>query len=429
MQPTIRRILVPLAILAASAAAFAALYATRPKSEPVAAREKTWLVDVRRIDTVDLAPQVSLYGRVESPRTARLTAAVAAEVMSLNVLEGQRVEEGQILISLDDSDYLLAVEQREAELAEIDAETASETERHRTDQASLKHEEALLDLAARAVERARDLARKNMGSQAGLDEALQIERRQALTLENRKLALREHRTRLSQLEARRARVKALRDQAALDLARTRIVAPFPGQVMQTQVAPGDRVRVGDPLLELYDTRTLEIRAQIPTRHLGEVSRAVREGLKLQARARVAGQPVRAVLDRLAGQVRRGSGGLDGLFRIGEGDALLQPGRTVELLLDLPVRRDVVALPIEALYGTSRAYKLEDNRMQGITVERIGERRGPDGERQVLLRSPSLTAGDRVIVTQLPNAMDGLRVRVAEPAAEAPRIAGSTPPTP
>jgi hypothetical protein len=86
---------------------------------------------------------------------------------------------------------------------------------------------------------------------------------------------------------------------------------------------------------------------------------------------------------------------------------------VELSVNLPVVHDSVALPYEAVYGTDRIYRLEGERMRTLQVERVGEQRSLDGSTRVLVRSPELQPGDKIVITQLPNAMDGLRVRVAE----------------
>ena len=51
-------------------------------------------------------------------------------------------------------------------------------------------------------------------------------------------------------------------------------------------------------------------------------------------------------------------------------------------------------------------------MKGVLVERLGEVQTIDGTRRVIVRSDELEAGARVIVTQLPNASDGLKVQVA-----------------
>lgn len=84
-----------------------------------------------------------------------------------------------------------------------------------------------------------------------------------------------------------------------------------------------------------------------------------------------------------------------------------------LRVELPPEENVVALPFEALYGLDHIYRLADGRMAALTVERVGERREVEGQTRVLVRNPELVAGDRVITTQLPNAITGLKVTVDE----------------
>jgi len=121
--------------------------------------------------------------------------------------------------------------------------------------------------------------------------------------------------------------------------------------------------------------------------------------------------VSVVLERLAGQVQQGSGGIDGLFKVTAGRETLALGQFVDLSVALVPVSDVAVLPATALYGMNRIYLLRDGRMAGIDVNVVGERR--DGiTSQVLVRSPELHDGDKAIVTHLPNAIDGLRVKTA-----------------
>ncbi|MGI9336383.1 MAG: efflux RND transporter periplasmic adaptor subunit, partial [Gammaproteobacteria bacterium] len=206
----------------------------------------------------------------------------------------------------------------------------------------------------------------------------------------------------------------LADRAELDLSRTTIVAPFSGRIAGVHVAAGDRVRPGDALADVFDTDRLEVRAQIPLRYLPDVQAASAGGLPVQAGAEVDGRSLVLALDRLSAAVGESSGGADALFRVTGGAEWLQLGRIVSLGLSLPAQADVVALPYASVYGANRIFVIgEGERLSGLRIERIGERRTARGGREVLVRSPGLEAGSRVLVTQLPNAVDGLKVKARE----------------
>ncbi len=412
MLSRIVRIALPLLILAVGIGGMAVLVKSKPERESLGAEERSWPVAVEAIEPGTVTPQLVLFALVDSPRVTHLSSAVAADVDTVDVLEGQRVALDDRLLALDDREIRFVLAQREAEMAGFEADLEHEDLRHRNNLSALKHEEELLALARREVVRARDLAERKLGSESSLDRVRRDEERQLLAVEQRRLAIREHASRRKQIEAQIARTRALRSQAMLDLERTRVYPPFAGRVTEVFVSPGARVRPGDRLVEMFDGDALELRAQIPLRHLPVMRAALDRGERLDARAPVDGREVRAVLHRLTARVDRGSGGADGLFRVTEGGAWLQIGRTVELVLDLPAVEGAVAVPHEALYGTDRVFVLDGERMRSVEAERVGESRTGDGGARVILRSPELKPNDRLIVTHLPNAIDGLKVEVA-----------------
>ncbi len=408
-----RRIL-PILILAVGAGGLVALVNSKPQREALKAQEKAWVIDVLTTEPATATPQLSLYGRVRSPRTANMSAAVTADVRSVDVLEGQYVKSGETMVVLDDREAGLLRAQRAAEMADIRAQIDNERQRYENDIKALEHEKMLLELSRREVKRAEKLAKRKVGSEAQIDQMRQAEEHQAMALDQRRFSLNVHASRDAQLQARLARAKSLLRRAELDLERTRVKAPFTGRVSRISVSPGDRVRDGDQIVTVYNTSEIEIRAQIPTRHVPAVRDALAAGNALEARSLVDGRPLLARLDRFTAEVTRGGGGADAYFRVVEGGRDLPLGRTVELVVDLPQVHDSVALPYEAVYGTNRIYRLDGERMRALQVERVGEQQIPDGSARVLIRSPELKPGDRIVVTQLPNAMDGLRVKVAEP---------------
>ena len=415
MFSRIVRIALPLLIVAAGIGGMTALVKSKPEREPLGAEERSWPVAVTAIEPGTVTPQLLLFALVDSPRVTHLSSAVTADVEAVDILEGQRVGLDDRLLALDDREIRLVLAQRDAEMAGFEADLEHEALRHRNNVAALKHEEELLVLTRREVARARDLAERKVGSQASLDKVRRDEERQMLAVELRKLAIREHDSRRKQIEAQLARARAQQSQAMLDLERTRVYPPFAGRITEVFVSPGDRVRPGDRLAAMFDSDMLELRAQIPLRYLPVVRAALERGDVLAARAEVDGQEVHAVLQRLTARVDRGSGGAGGLFGVTRGSDWLQLGRTVELVLDLPAVHDAVTAPREALYGTDRVFVLDGERMRSVEVERLGESRAGDGSDRVILRSPELKPDDRLIVTHLPNAIDGLKVSVAAPA--------------
>ncbi|WP_455221728.1 efflux RND transporter periplasmic adaptor subunit [Kaarinaea lacus] len=407
------RILIPLGILVFASVIAATLVISRPSATIRDSEEKSWIVSVLPAKPDAISPQITIYGKVESPFMTRLTAAISAEVEEVAIKEGQYVKQDQPLIKLDDSDYQLQLKQRNAELAEIRAQIHSEMDRHKSDKQALEHEKVLLTLAQKELDRAKSLKRDNLSTQAHIDETEQVVVKQQLAVNNRALAVNDHEARLTQLKARATKADALRDLAALDVKRSLVEAPFSGKVTSVKVSPGDRAKIGDTLVELYDHNTLEIRAQIPTQYESTIQQALSSGTTVTGFGLSNQQSIGVTLDRISGKISQGSGSLDGLFRIDDPDKQLQVGRTLEIKLSLPPVNDAIALPREALYGSDRIYRLVGERMAALSIERVGEMQTKDGSNLVIVKSPEIKAGDKIITTQLPNAIDGLLVKVAD----------------
>lgn len=407
----LKKIVLPVVIIAAAIAVFVMLKATKPATPASPQPEKAWLVDAVTVDYQRLAPEVRIYGRVETPRDANLKAAIEADVVEVNVLEGEIVAAGDLLIKLDDTDVKLAMQQREADVAEAQALINSENQRYQRDQGLLANQKQLVSLADNAVQRAKKLEQSRLASQSTLDEALAAYEQQVLALKQLQHDINEHPSRLAQLKAAHKRAETLLQQSKVNLARSEIRAPFSGRVAGLTVALGDRVRGGDSLLTIYDLSQLEVRAQIPGRYIGQVRRMLSQGQTLSARAWLDGEEKMLTLNRLSGEVRQDSGGIDGLFRLTDNQQPLPLGTFVELQLQLAEQDSLIELPFSALYGMDRVYLIEDEHLRSVTIERVGEKSSVEGN-TLLVRSEELSEGDLVATTQLPNAITGLRVEIA-----------------
>jgi HlyD family secretion protein len=327
------------------------------------------------------------------------------------VREGDRVEAGQLLVELDPRDFSYRLAQAHAQLDELKAQVESERIRHETDLAALEQERKLLAIAEDGVERALQLTKQRAGSQTDLDTAEQELARQALAVSNREMSILDFPARQRALEARLESAAARYDEIALELERSRMVAPYEAIVAKVSVTAGDQVRKDDVLVTLYAIESLEVRARIPAPYQAELTAAFQAAGQLPASATVGDRTLALSLERLAGEAT--ASGIDALFDVDDEAAVLRAGQMISLRLDRPAQDDVVPAPFGAVYGGDRVYKLVDGRMKGVPVRSLGSWFTETGEERLLVQAPGLAAGDRLIVTHMPNAIDGLRVEMVQ----------------
>lgn len=420
----IRKIFLPLLIVLIAITAFIAIVKNRPQPEKVEAVVKPVHVSSVEAAFVSARPEITLYGKIDSPRTAQLKAALNADLLELNVVDGERVKQGDVLLRLDDRDPSLILAERQAQLADLEAQIEAERLRHESDKDALPLERRVLNINRDSLQRAQKLLKQKLGSQAQLDEARAAVEKQRLAIVQRELSIAEFPSSLARLTAGLNQAKSLVERARIDLEHTLIRAPFDGRVAKVSVSVGDRVRSGDTLIELFDESRLRVRAQLPNRYIPVLRRAVDAGQALRASAELDGRQLALNLRQVGGQVSD-TGSVEALLDVVEGGRDVPLGRFVTLRLGLPVLDSVMLLPPEALYGTDRVYSIVDDKLFGHRVKIHGdsfvngERRlivsdvpgntgtqtetGADSEKRIL-------PGDRIVTSQLPNAINGLLVK-------------------
>ena len=387
----ILRRLLPIAVIVVGAAGFLALKASRPAPPAVEARERVWRIETRQVAPGEARPTLVVYGRIEAPDRLRAASPVSGRILEVAVRDGQLVDAGALLARLDPGDLLPRVERARAEVER-------ERIRHRHDREAIVEERRLRDLAEASVERLSRLKKAQLGAESALDQAREALARARLALTQREQSLAEHPARLSQLQANLA-------EAERDAARGLIRAPFAGRIAGVEVAAGDQVQPGQALMSLYAAADLFLRARVPVDYAAELRRALAAGETPTAEAEYGERRIAARLERIGGEAD--ARGIDVLLRLIDGDDV-PVGAFLAARLQRPIADGVIELPYSALHGGNRIYRIDGGRLASVAVTRVGERRDGDDVR-VLLRAPQLAAGSEVMVTHLPNAIDGLAV--------------------
>jgi multidrug efflux pump subunit AcrA (membrane-fusion protein) len=383
----------------------------QPEPPVKAKEEESWKVQTHRLFDGAKSPQLQLYGSVESPYTATITAIIDADVKSLEINEGQNVSKGQVLILLDDTDARLALEEKKSSVAELEALILSEKNRYENDLTALKLEKNLVALAEKKLAREEKTSKNNLTSQASLDTQKEALNKQKLALNSRQLSVTDHPARLAQLEARLSRSRVLAEQAEIDLARSMVTAPFDGIVLKTMVSPGERVRPGEALLDMYATDRIELRAQLPQKFIRIIKQSISQQQPFQATVETDSGERVVALDRVSGSIANDGHGVDALFIMASDAAdSVTIGDTLEMTLELPAIDGAFSVPVSSIYGTDRIYRVKNERLVAVKVEKLGNQYR-DGRQFVLVGSDRLKPGDEIITTQLPLAVNGLKVNV------------------
>ena len=233
-------------------------------------------VDTYRVVEQPLIQNVVATGRVISTSRAQIGAEITGVVLERHITEGDRVNPGDLLITLRDDDLAARVREAEAALEQL------RSSRRPQAMAALKQSQAQLEQTIREAKRRRDLYQTESISKEIYEKA-----EQALTLAQ---ASEEQSKLLTDSLAPGASEELILverlNAAQAALARTQIKSQVSGIVLTRNVVPGDIVQPGRLLLEIAKEGSTEILIPVDERNLGVLA---------------LGQPARCIADAYPSQ--------------------------------------------------------------------------------------------------------------------------------
>jgi len=187
---------------------------------------------------------------------------VQGYVADVQVTDNQHVNQGVVLLRVDDRDYKVAMEQAnaqvaaaEAGIANIDAQISAQLAQVEQAQSDVKQAEAALKFSAEDAARYQKLATLGTGSvQKAQQSTSQLQEQQA-NFERTKAGVNAAEKQIAALQAQRTsaladmqRAQAQRDQAALNLDYTVLTAAQAGHVVHLSAAKGEYVEPGQSVM-------------------------------------------------------------------------------------------------------------------------------------------------------------------------------------
>ncbi|MEM8871454.1 MAG: efflux RND transporter periplasmic adaptor subunit, partial [Pseudomonadota bacterium] len=196
--------------------------------------------------------------------------------------------------------------------------------------------------------------------------------------------------------------------AALNLERAGYSLPFSGRVVETSLAPGQRVSAGQSYGRVYSFDSIEVAVPLSPDELGLLDTV--EGTPATVTARVLGRSVtlQGVVSRIEGEVNRSTRltkiivALDAAIVRSVG---LQPGTFVTVAFDGPEVEDVSEIPNAALQANDQVWLVDGDRLRLSSGLRVVLR----GRDTTLVTG--LEDGARIALGAVVGATEGLRVEV------------------
>lgn len=373
-----KRLILPLVIVALGIGLAAALLLTGPKLNSKPSEILAPLVRVMDIELQTVQLSALTHGTV-TPRTeSELIPEVSGRVIQVNpsLVSGGFFKAGEELLRIEPLDYALALEQAKAGLARAESDLTN---------------------ARKDAERQADLVKRQLTSAAQLDDA-------------------NNRLRISEATLRQASAQLSR--AERDLMRTRILAPFDGRVRTEKVDIGQFVNRGNPVATIYATDYAEVRLPIHDEELaflnlplGPVSTDASAVVTLTAR--FAGTE-----HRWQGKVVRTEGELDPKTRMINVVAQVdqpyetsdgRPPLAVGLFVDAEIHGkevgNIAIIPRAALRGNNQVLIVdESNQLRHRDVQILRQ------VNEQIYISAGLNVGEHLCISALDNALEGMRVR-------------------
>jgi RND family efflux transporter MFP subunit len=255
----------------------------------------------------DVGVDVAANGTVTPQRTVDLRPQTTSTIRQVHIKEGQFVQAGQLMFSLDDRSDRASVAQAEAEVARGRA--------------------SLADLE-RQYKRSQDLVAQKFLAQSAVD-----------TLKSQVEGAR------AALAASSAAVRASQVSASY----TSIRAPMAGRVGAINVYPGSLVQPSTSLTTVTQLDPIDVAFTLPEANLGSLLAAQKQG-KVAVQATTGGdaKPVTGELSFVDNTVDPTSGTIRVKAQFGNSDGLLWPGQYVNTHVTVRTLKDAVVIPQNAI---------------------------------------------------------------------------------
>jgi HlyD family secretion protein len=314
----------------------------------------------------DLVMQITASGTAEADRLLEVASQVSARIKEIPVVEGQFVADGDVLVLLDETELRMDRDQAEAALL----------------QSVMRYAENMMAIPGDPVINDSDLNQEpGMSAAEFLKRFISPQGYEALrahpSLEQRLEQL--SREEISSAQAELSSRIVTLEKAELDLSRTRVLAPFGGQVtgldapsgpnVKSWPVVGQQVGPGLNLMLLVDADPIKLRVEVIESEIGQV----REGRRAEVRfPAFPNETFSGTIETISPVVDAERRSLSVSVALPNPRHRLKPGMSAQVVLDTEIHEERLLVPATAvIYRSERpvVFVVREGRAQWEYVEK------------------------------------------------------------
>lgn len=286
-------------------------------------RVRKTLVTVAAIKQQTIAVTQTAVGSLEGLVNPTLAAEMAARVMKMHVDTGQSVQKGQLIATLDASDYIMQRNEARAEVARL---------------------KTLLSNQSKTVARNQALVDKKFISQNAVDD----DRAQENVYKQ-------------QLNAARARVASINH----DSSKSKVTSPVTGIIESRAVDTGDYLRPGDPIVQIVSKQALRAHLPFPER----IGPRLKPGLKVSLSTPTSSETIETTIQEIKPQISTSNRSINVIADVNNAEGW-QPGATVTGTVIIDELPAAIMVPEQSLVlrpAGEVVYVVRDNKAHQAVV--------------------------------------------------------------
>ena len=422
------KIIIPIAVLVGAFFFGKFLIATGPEAKKRPFIQRLPVVEVMPLKAQKYTVFIEASGIVTAGTQSNLVAEISGRIVNISDTfnEGSYFEKDEVLLQIDSSNYLSAVEIAKSELEVNRASLKQLSVEQKSNLRSIQLAKQNLNIGNKELARLRALFKRRTISRSALDSEEQRINQLKQSLQNLQGSQNTFASRKSAMQARINSSKARVNQEKLTLSRAVIKAPYAGRVLSKNVDIGQFVTTGTTLAKIYATDFVNVELPLSLNQyelLGMPEAFKNKQINIKALPTVTlrnpdslsndtwqGQVVRtaAALDAKSRQINvivrvdnpyEAREGLSTPVRIGQYLKAKVKGRTFE---------NVYALPPAGVIYNREIRILKDGKIKIIPVSVVW-----NSTEATVIQTDTDIEGEQLIMTNLTQAVNGMSVLTVE----------------